>query len=374
MAVDIGSYNTAEEVYDRIIERLTNSTFMGAGNQWTKVFEYNDNGTTETYGEGKSVGMQVPGVTGTGDYLINLCFYSLYSSAAESSTIRAYAGKNAPSGGFINGGNYNFVGQFASGVSYNVGDCVLFSSDDLYVCIVAHTGSNSYDPADYAGQAYWRNVSTGFSSSKGFYEELSGTKTLYSPLFKMATVDAVNGIDYWLVADKKRAIIVIRSGTRWSTMYAGGYSCFFSMSYNDFPVLLSGQNYDYTGSFEALDISNWPNSHYISGSSSGTATFLSPSGNYRNEQSSSGVSFPLLRPFDRLISGEYILTPIYVIMYGDLSDHAEDGLYGVVEDVFTVDSDGLTSGDIIVMDGDNYLAVEDVYRGNIGNFAAIKIS
>jgi hypothetical protein len=386
MAWESGNYPTASGVYQRIVDQLQNVDFMGSGNQWQLIYNYNDNGTTLPGAWGLANAFKVPGHTRTGDYIVGLSFgdNSDYMSP-NTATIQMALRSDIPPSGYRNNGSGSFIGVFASGILYNIGDYVLDRGvnsvnfvDRLYQCKIQHTGLLTIEPSDAAGAPYWELVDENTWTYKNIHENSNGVMNYGHT--KCKKEDLVNGITYWLVANEKRAIIILKSETRWFFSYVGGYDTFLPLNINKFPCLVTLCSRSFTPSFLDNDNFNWPISMIDMTASNRyrSVVFRSLSTAYTNYSIENGNAKPfdtfphegLYYPEDSY--GNKILTPIY-IKFPTYNTNLEQGLYGVADGIFLVDPISLVSGDIIVYNSIDYLVVENVYRGSSQAMIALRL-
>lgn len=378
MAVESGNYSTASGVYNRIITQLQNTGFMGVGNQWELVYNYDDNGISQTGGYGITNGFRVPGPTSSGDFYASISLETVTAGNINTANIATSLRKNIPVSGFINNGIQVFSGDFSAGTVYSVGDCVIDNTNDLYICIKDHTGNLSYEPTDTAGAEYWKLFgTTDFNYDKGFSQDISDNFYIIARSTKLAKEDLVDGIDYWLMANKERVMVVLRSGTRYTFMYLGAYSSFFPINYHQFPVLATVNDTLSDSSFDSLRCHNWPIEGYDGAYDFRNVIYLNIDGSSYNGNSSSYPAsyWPMAgETYSKTSFGKYVLRPMLVVFFGPNSEDHQNGLYGVVEDVFLVPTDTFVSGDTLTIDSVDYLLIEDVYRGGASDaFIAIKL-
>jgi hypothetical protein len=387
MAWESGNYPTASGVYQRIVDQLQNVDFMGSGNQWQLIYNYNDNGTTLPGAWGLMNGLKVPGHTRTGDYVVGLGFGDNSGYMETNTAIINFLIRNdIPPSGYRNNGSGSFIGVFASGILYNIGDYVLDRgvnsagfADRLYQCKIQHTGLLTIEPSDAAGAPYWElTEENAFTFRKNFYQDNNGVGN--NGFTKCKKEDLVNGITYWLVANEKRAVIVLKSETRWFFSYVGGYDTFLPLNINKFPCLTTVCSINFAQSFLNSNNFNWPISMINISASNRyrSVIFRSLSTAYTNYSLENGNASPFdTFPHEGLYYsedgyGNKILTPVY-IKFPNYNTHLEQGLYGVADGIFLVDPTSLVSGDIIVYNSIDYLVVENVYRGSSQAMIALRL-
>lgn len=169
MPIDISTQTTSKAVFDRIVNRLTNSTFMGgAGNVWDKLCEYQcwTGVSTAIKADATknrhSYVLKGKGLAGTDNIFVGLAYSERVATAPFADSGLPATG-NVRLFGFqkyvaiMDGVTvFNYKGAWSSSsVSYTAGHVVTFGGVD-YLCLKAHTSAAGTGNApDVVGQTTW---------------------------------------------------------------------------------------------------------------------------------------------------------------------------------------------------------------------------
>lgn len=261
-------------------------------------------------------------------------------------------------------------------------------------------------------------------SAQGYNEHVGNLPV--PPLFFLDQ----NPMQYWIVANGRRFVVVLRISTIYQAAYAGLYLPYANPTANPMPLFIGGVRGPEAGvNAAAVDSWRWGVTdryrHFIyartnpggtSSSFSSSAYMLAPSGHWFeggiNVTDDTGYSLPLVRlgprnfpgqlatyaagpAYDgnsnsgsgwsarmgysdlreRLIAGlngEFSLTPI-TLNAGAYSGPSSPVTYGILDGCFSVPGIGNAAENIISLDGVDHLVVANVQRTAVGEYWALAL-
>lgn len=205
-------------------------------------------------------------------------------------------------------------------------------------------------------------------------------------------------MDYWFVANGRRAIVTIKSGNLWGSMYLGFYLPYGSPDEYPYPLYIAANSTmgDYAGSNDA----NVTSSAFWFGGNSPGAFFL-PGGGWIP---SGGINVTLGGPFSAqhcalwpwarghtsdntanvagssfALAGQvkgpddtHVLLP--AVVFSRYSTTNPNCTFGEMEGVFYATANDVSPGDVILIDSINYLMAPRGTQQNPADFAAIRLS
>lgn len=366
MAYETGTYATPKALFDRIVERVQNATFMGAGNAWQLVYSYDGWGDSDA-GQNRVIKtFLVPGPSGTGDFHVVLGISPSSGVNTTNFILGALQSGPVPPWG---GPTWITRGAWSSAsVSHARGDVVRYSGY-YYVCEVPHT-STATTPSSPSMAGIWYQVGSVFTTAGAFLTSVNWHYIGYVKVWNGGTGD----INYWLMANAQRVMWVTKSDNRYHFAYAGGYHRFASATANPLPTVLAANNPAEPDTYLDTDNRNFPAG---GGNLYGYAVSLKCPGN-RIATESEVFAFPPggyvapLAPVGRNPAGDYPIMPV-MLGFND-STSGDQGVIGTMDGVAITDTRDNASENVITVGADNWLCIEDVYRGQAGHFLALKMA
>lgn len=366
MAYETGTFATPKALFDNIVAKVQSTAFMGAGNEWQLVYSYDGWGDADA-GQNRVVKtFLVPGPSGAGDFHVVLGITPSTGTNTTNYFFGALQSDPLPPWG---GATWITRGAWSNAsVSYARGDVVKYGGF-YYVCEVAHTSTGS-NPSSGAMAGIWYSIGTGFSIAGAVISTTNYHTVYYSKVWNGGTGD----IKYWLFANAQRVMFVTKSDNRYHFAYAGGYVRFAAASAHPLPTLLAGNNTDDGDTYLDTGNRNFP----ASGHSLLTAISLKGPGN-RTATDNEVYAFPPggyvapQAPVGRNPAGDYPVMPV-ILGFHDSSFSNDIGVVGTMDGVAITDTRDNASENVITVGGDDWLCIEDVYRGQAGHFLALKMA
>ncbi|MGD9610457.1 MAG: hypothetical protein AB7U59_13695 [Desulfovibrionaceae bacterium] len=278
-----------------------------------------------------------------------------------------------------------------------------YTTGDVYEYIAMGPGLTGADKIyigiQTTGYKNWKlRGYTGYSSLLDFDSQpgaLACTNQ-YCPTLLLSS----STIQYWLIADGRRTIIIAKCGTSYECAYLGLILPYAPESQISYPMFIGGCHNSYIKFYTAQEydhFSFWnPQSSVTTGypcymlcggiwipvvnrQANGEGTSLTSlnihpySGCPYNEESPSYPPYPSLAfwALTKNIDGSYPLFPCRVHSGMNMTTR---GIFGELAGVFAVPMNDVVSEDTISVNGDQYLIVQSSYRTTIRSYAAIKLA
>lgn len=184
-------------------------------------------------------------------------------------------------------------------------------------------------------------------------------------------------MQYWMVANGRRIIVVAKVGTTYQTIHLGLLTPPATDNQYPYPLLIGGAgssngiNYSSASisSFWSLVAGNYNASrlHFPGGLwgtqyQSGTGIYSEPM--FVADNICSAESGNILAGLD----GTYLLEPVYMVGSGTLD------IFGHVEGLFRITGHNNTSENVIAVSGVNYIVFQDCSRSGYGDFCAMRMN
>jgi len=220
------------------------------------------------------------------------------------------------------------------------------------------------------------NTAIGFDTNLDFYSQPGAITTeAKCPKLNLYTVD----INYWLVANGQRVVLVADVNTYIFSMYMGFIKAFLPPSSYGYPFLLEGSHYDFRSASDTANASLiYP--AYASPKSSGYLRYIDGSYYYHSQAISLADNNFQIYPFNDTAGeqqtfppnydGSLLLIPALVL---PLEGAGSDSQYfiGELDGIYWVAGSGVSTGDIVQVGTDEYLIFQDVDISS--RFAAVKL-
>ena len=340
------------QLLNAIAALATSTDFMGSGSQWTRAYRFNGlGGSLSATSQRFCITLRNTGLGGQDDVIV-----ILNQMQSSSSVATRFIRVGAATSWLGNSGGKDdqlYRGSWASGTAYALGDVVSYNSQ-WWVCQTAHTASTSPSASNPQWVQAYSNADAdayrnGNSQAGPYHVHWNG---------------GIGSIPLWFWANSQRIMWVTQSDTRYCLGYAGLLQRFGTRAQCPFPLMLCGNT---TTNSYAYDNANNVNAPF---DYNGVMNFLDASGAWQNLYTSKGLMQPYgdsnmkpgLNP-----SGLYALEE--VPFYSSVG-----GLMGRMDGFYFVCSNGLVSGAELSAGGNEYVAFENVYRGQSGGFFALKKS
>jgi len=200
---------------------------------------------------------------------------------------------------------------------------------------------------------------------------------------------------YWIVATGRYFIVIVKIGSVYFSMMMGFMLPYGSPSEYGFPLVIAGTLGTFNAHFTLQDnrLRMFPNpgasAMLVRLPGGSWATFINFNNAGTNDFQATGprLTTPWAGPFtatttlmlDKIvegIDGSYPLTPVVLAELegiqagGDANDR---NAYGELEGVFHISGSNQTSENTLVIGGDTYLVIQDVYRLAFENFMAVRL-
>lgn len=217
-----------------------------------------------------------------------------------------------------------------------------------------------------------------------------------------------DSIPYWFNVNSRRIIVVAKVSTVFVMCYLGFILPFATPGQYPYPLFIGGTTWAGSGSSTRFSSVNADDQMFwrggvpssITGSANASFKLRTPSGVWRSrnnqvdfDYSNTSISekdmegmWPYIGPSDLAtagnsfwvdyrrpnLDGTYTLTPI---KYIDATTPVTDAnVWGELDGIFHVTGSGNSSENIITVDGVDYLVVQNIFRSDVGNFCAVRLS
>ncbi len=214
---------------------------------------------------------------------------------------------------------------------------------------------------------------TGFNPEDNTRSQLGGSNP-----YSMHAWDGE--MPYWFIANGRRFIVIVKVSTTYHALYGGFYLPYFTPTEFPYPMFVGGNTitptlrwsstHNYDGNFWSpgnrtaairhldghwLELSNW----------AGSGARTQQINNNVKPWAAYGFDMSLVRDCR---DGSYLLLP------GEIhSNHDGGNTYGAFDGVFWVSGFGNASENVISIEGVDYLIVQDMFRTNRNDYAAIAL-
>lgn len=359
------------DAFNDIISELKSTAFMGAGNEWTELYRQDmlSSPLANSYDRRLTVVLSAPGEAAETIY-IGLSFYK---DASISNTFFIYPFSFPILTTPYPVASAAWLAAWATATGYVVGN-ITSRSSVYYVCIQAHTSGATTEPnvgADW--QLYWRSINTKYGVTQPNTSTSIISDTTYA--IKSWNGEGVgNSVDYWLVADNKRFIIVFKSGSsgsaRYHMAYVGALKRFGPIDFNPYPVLMT------TNGDKSIYSDSTDQNFYNTRASAAIAA-CAPSKDWVGGSNipihSFGIGDSNVIPDP--ISGDLAVVESRVHLFDSSVGSEARGVLGTTDGLGAVSNPvGILSEDTLTVGADTWLLIENVYRNVSSPFRAVKLA
>lgn len=220
-----------------------------------------------------------------------------------------------------------------------------------------------------------------------------------SPFMHVALLNGA--MDYWLVANGRRFVLVVKTSTNYGVLYGGLIRPFATPAGYPYPIAIGGsmnttglrwsdESHRHTHFVNPGPRASGDSGFNSSVSTGSTLRIRLPSGEWRGFRNNSdgsfngdwGYTFPwrpeALAPNEafmandrQLLGGGYLLTPVCALVNDTTSVGQVKGSLGAFDGIFHVAGFGNSAENTVTIDTKTYLVVQNAFRTNFDDYWAL---
>ncbi len=223
------------------------------------------------------------------------------------------------------------------------------------------------------------NVCNSYNSGNAFYSQ-SGSINHYpdnsantNDIAPIATLHD-NAIHYWFFLNNRRLIVVAKCGTSYISFYLGKFLAYGSNTQYPKPYFCGANGYEVTQLLSDTDVKNEAFIYQKSGKTKGLSVLKDENANWIKIQNSAvngttgfGMIYPTNIVQSKLAKNQdntYTLIP--TILFNDTSAAGE------LDGVFVISGLGISPENTLIIDTQEYLIFNNIFRTTQSDFFAIK--